>query len=288
MIREEDLKQAVDYSEGQKTAAYMVLGEIVNLLNEFTDNIRIIGGWVPSLLYPESDHIGSIDVDILLNQLQIKKAESYKTIKRLLEQNGYVRHPKKYFTFVKTVTVQGVSYDVDVDFLSGKYGGDGGNVSKHVDGIKALPATGGNFAFDFPPTEVKIEYTRSDGALDSGHVNVISIVPYLVMKSAALGRGKPKDAYDIYCTIDNYPGGVRALAEEFVPYIGKELVQRMCQKLDEKFASVDHVGPVDVVSFLGITDEGEWDRIKQDAYQKVHYLVSKMMLYTQKSSPSKI
>ncbi len=199
MIRDEDLKQAVDYSEGQKTAAYMVLGEIVNLLNEFVDNIRIIGGWVPSLLYPENDHIGSIDVDVLLNQLEIKKAESYKTIRRVLVQNGYEKHPEKYFTFVKTVMVQGVKYEVDVDFLSGKYGGDGGNVSKHIDGIKALPATGGNFAFEFPPTDIKIEYTRPDGALDSGHVNVVSIVPYLVMKAMALGRGKAKDAYDIYC-----------------------------------------------------------------------------------------
>ncbi len=278
MIKDEDLKQAVDYSEGQKTAAYMVLGEIVNLLNEFADNIRIIGGWVPALLYPDSDHIGSIDVDVLLNQLEIKKAESYMTIKRLLVQNGYVKHPEKYFTFVKTVVVQGVSYDVDVDFLSGKYGGDGGNVSKHIDGIKALPATGGNFAFEFPPTDVKIEYMRPDGALDSGHVNVISIVPYLVMKAMALGRGKPKDAYDIYCTIDNYPGGVKTLAAEFIPYIDKELVQKMKEKLQDKFASIDHAGPADIVSFLGTTDEDEIARVKQDAYQKVHFLVNKLEL----------
>jgi len=276
MIRDEDLKQAIDYSEGQKAAAYMILGEIVNLLDEFSDNLRIIGGWVPTLLYPNSGHIGSIDVDVLLNQLQIKKAESYRTIKRLLEQNGYKRHPEKYFTFVKAVMVQGISYEIDVDFLSGKYGGDGGNVSKHVDGIKTLPAIGGNFAFEFPPTDVLIEYTRSDGALDSGHVNVISVVPYLVMKAAALGRGKPKDAYDIYCTIDNYKGGVRALINEFEPYADKKLVQTMCQKLDEKFASIQHVGPVDVATFLGLTDGEEIERIKQDAYQKVHYLVSKL------------
>lgn len=276
LIKDEDLKQAVDYSEGQKTAAYMVLGEIVNLLNEFSDNIRIIGGWVPTLIYPERDHIGSIDVDVLLNQLEIKKAESYKTIKRLLVQNGYIKHPEKYFTFVKTVDVQGVSYDVDVDFLSGKYGGDGGNVSKHIDGIKALPATGGNFAFEFPPMDVKIEYVRADGALDSGHVNVISIVPYLVMKTMALGRGKPKDAYDIYCTIDYYPGGIKALAMEFIPYIDKELVQKMKEKLQEKFASINHSGPADIVSFLGIADEDEIARIKQDSYQKINYLVSSL------------
>ncbi len=276
MIKDRELKQAVDYSEGQKDAAYMILGEIVNLLNEFADNIRIIGGWVPSLLYPDSDHIGSIDVDVLLDQQQIKRTDSYKTIKRILTQNGYSRHPEQYFTFVKTVEIQGVSYTVDVDFLSGKYGGDGGAVSKHVDGIKALPATGGNFAFEFPPTDVKIEYIRSDGALDSGHVNVISVVPYLVMKAMALGRGKPKDAYDIYCTIDNFQGGVKALVDEFIPYRNKKLVEEMREKLDEKFASPEHAGPSDIVAFLDINDEEEKARIKQDAYQKVHFLVDKI------------
>ena len=71
----------------------------------------------------------------------------------------------KYFTFIKTVTIQGIDYDVDVDFLSGKYGGDGSNVSKHVNGIKTLPATGGNFAFEFPPEDVPITYRRSDGEM---------------------------------------------------------------------------------------------------------------------------
>ena len=278
MIKDRELKQAVDYSEGQKDAAYMILGEIVNLLNEFADNIRIIGGWVPSLLYPDSDHIGSIDVDVLLDQQQIKRTDSYKTIKRILIKNGYSRHPEQYFTFVKTVEIQDVSYTVDVDFLSGKYGGDGGAVSKHVDGIKALPATGGNFAFEFPPTDVKIEYIRFDGALDSGHVNVISVVPYLVMKTMALGRGKPKDAYDIYCTIDNYPGGVKTLSDEFIPYANKELVRKMKEKLDEKFASPEHAGPSDIVAFLDVNDEEEKERIKQDAYQKVHFLVGKIDL----------
>jgi len=276
MIKDENLKQVIDYSQGQKEAAYMVLGDIVNLLNAFSENIRIIGGWVPSLLYPEEEHIGSIDVDVLLNQLQIKKAESYKTIRRLLEQNGYHRHPEKYFTFVKTVSVRGVEYDVDVDFLSGKYGGDGGNVSKHVDGIKTLPATGGNFAFEFPPVDVCIEYKRFDGAFDFGHVNVISVIPYLVMKAAALGRGKPKDAYDIYCTINYYPGGVRALTEEFFLYREKALIHEMCKKLREKFASAEHAGPADIAAFLNIRDDEERLRIKQDAYKKVKYLTDKL------------
>lgn len=79
MINDEDLKKATDYSEGQRLAAYSVLGEIVNLLSEYSDNLRIIGGWVPSLLYPDQEHIGSIDVDVLLDQTKIKKLRVMRT-----------------------------------------------------------------------------------------------------------------------------------------------------------------------------------------------------------------
>ena len=48
---------------------------------------------------PHKGEIGSIDVDVLLNQLKIHKAESYENIKRILTRNGYRRHPEKYFTF---------------------------------------------------------------------------------------------------------------------------------------------------------------------------------------------
>ena len=50
----------------------------------------------------------------------------------------------------------------------------------------------------------------------------------------------------------------------------------MKEKLQEKFASIDHAGPADIVSFLGVTDEDEIARVKQDAYQKVNYLVGKL------------
>lgn len=276
MINDENLKTATDYSEGQKEAAYSVLGEIVNILNEYSDNLRIIGGWVPSLMYPNREHIGSIDVDVLLNQEKIQKTDGYTNIRRILLKNGYSKHPKKFFSFVKTVSIQGKNYDVDVDFLSGKYGGNGKNVSKHVDGIKTLPATAGNFAFEFPPNNVRIEYRRPDGALDFGSVNVISVVPYLVMKAAALGRGKPKDAYDIYCTVSCYPGGVRALVNEFLPFADKKLVQSMCRKLKEKFASENHSGAVDTAAFTGIDDEEEILRVRQDAYQKIKYLTDSL------------
>ena len=43
MIRDEDLRSSLDYSEGQKEAAHRVLVELVNLFNEYQDDIRIVG-----------------------------------------------------------------------------------------------------------------------------------------------------------------------------------------------------------------------------------------------------
>lgn len=278
MIDDKDLKSTADYSEGQKQAAYSILGEIVNILSPFAEDMRIVGGWVPSLLYQNKDHIGSIDVDVLLNQLSIEKKDGYATIQELLRSNGYTRHSnrKKYFTYVKPVEVDSIIYPVEIDLLSGMYGGKGGSVSKHIDGIKTLPATGGNFAFDFPAEDVTIQYRRPDGAEDMGHVKVVAVIPFLVMKTAAMGRGKPKDAYDIYFCLTNYEGGVRALAEAFEPYRETELVKEMRGKLAEKFASPDHAGPMDIVKFLDIQDGEETARVKQDAFQRVKYLVDKL------------
>nr|MCR5012438.1 hypothetical protein [Lachnospiraceae bacterium] len=217
MIHDEELRSSIDYSEGQKRAAHRVLVELVNLFDEYRDDIRIVGGWVPDLLFPKQDHVGSVDVDVLINHLTLKDS-GYQTMSKILLKNGYAEHPEKYFSFVKTVEIDGEKYDVDVDILAGLYGGTAPKKrSQHVQGIKALKATGGNFAFEFPPQQVKIEAERVDGAIDRAVINVVAVVPYIIMKTAAMGRGKAKDAYDIYFVIKHYAGGVEALAKEFGP-----------------------------------------------------------------------
>lgn len=43
MIKDEDLKGSIDYSEGQKEAAHRILVELVNIFKEYEDDIRIVG-----------------------------------------------------------------------------------------------------------------------------------------------------------------------------------------------------------------------------------------------------
>lgn len=276
MIHDEELRNSADYSEGQKRAAHRILVELVNLFNEYRDDTRIVGGWVPDLMFPEQDHVGSVDVDVLINHLTLKDS-GYQTMSKILMKNGYIEHPEKYFSFVKTVEIDGEKYDVDVDILAGIYGGTATKKrSQHVQGIKALKATGGNFAFEFPPQQVKIEAERVDGAIDSAVINVVAVVPYVIMKTAAMGRGKAKDAYDIYYVIKHYVGGVEALAKEFAAVRERPMVKEMKEKLSDKFASENHAGPKDVSDFMDLIDDEEIALIKRDAYEQVQALIKRI------------
>ena len=275
MIRDEELRSSADYSEGQTEAARRVLVEPVNLFDAYKDEIRVVGGWVPDLMFPNEGHIGSVDVDLLINHLTLKDT-GYQTMAKILLKNGYKEHPDKYFSFVKTIQIDGIDYDVDVDILAGMYGGTQNKKrSQHVQGIKALKATGGNLAFDFDAQNVRVEAKRPDGALDVAHVKVIAVVPYLVMKTAAMGRGKAKDAYDIYFLLKHYAGGVGAVSKLFENVKDTNIVSEMKVKLGEKFASIDHAGPKDVADFLEAEDE-EREQIIRDAYEQVQALLSQI------------
>lgn len=273
MIHDEDLKSSLDYTQGQKDAAHRILVELVNLFTEYQDDIRIVGGWVPDLLFPDEGHIGSIDVDLLINHLTLKDA-GYQTMAKILLRCGYHEHPEKYFSFIKTVKIDGIDYDVDVDILAGMYGGTQKKKrSQHVQGIKALKSTGGNFAFDFEPQTVHIEAPRPDGAIDTANVNVIASVPYLVMKTAALGRGKAKDAYDIYFLVKHYHGGVQGLVNEFTSCADSPIILDMLNKLEGKFASINHAGPVDIANFEDVADTEDDEFLRRDAYEQIQALI---------------
>ncbi len=276
MKRDEDLQSIVDYSEGQREAAHRVLIELVNIFSQYEDDLRIVGGWVPDLMFPEDGHIGSIDVDVLINHLTLQD-EGYQNMSRILQKNGYVDHPDKYFSFQKKIQIHNVTYDVDVDILAGMYGGTQMKKrSQHVQGVRALKATGGNFAFDFPGQKIKIEAPRPDGAIDVAHVNVVAVVPYLIMKTAALGRGKAKDAYDIYFLVKHYHGGIHDLALEFSTVRDKSIVKEMKSKLIEKFRTIEHAGPQDVADFMEIEDGEERQIILRDASERILALIKEI------------
>ncbi|HYL38373.1 MAG TPA: hypothetical protein VEV17_20820 [Bryobacteraceae bacterium] len=89
-------------------------------------------------------------------------------------------------------------------------------------------------------------------------------------------RLKEKDAWDICFTVTNYPGSLDALAEEFKPHLGNRLVQEGLQKIGEKFASPEHMGPRFVADFEDIQDQNLRAIRTRDAYERVDHLLRKL------------
>ena len=51
-------------------------------------------------MFPKEGHVGSVDVDIMINHLTLQD-EGYRNMSRILQKNGYKEHPEKSFFLCK-------------------------------------------------------------------------------------------------------------------------------------------------------------------------------------------
>jgi len=264
-----------DYAERELEACHRVLMEIVNLLIEFSDHIALVGGWVPYYIIPQDNqqHIGSLDVDICFD-LQWISSDTYETILNILQDNGYYQTtPLKPFQWWRDVKVDdGDIIHVEVDLLSAEYGGRGkSHENQNIQDVKARKARGSDLIFGDENRfqELVLDGRLPGGAKDSVRCKVAGVVPFIIMKGMAIGRGKPKDGYDIEYVIANYPGGTEALVTEFKKELKNQLVLEGLGKIRTKFESVEHVGPDYVATFLEIEDPESRTIRKRQAYETV-------------------
>ena len=265
----------IDYGERAVAASRSVLIELVHLLGAFRDDFVIVGGSVPPLLLPAAadKYAGTLDVDLALDPHWPE--ESYTTLRRLLLQHGYIEHAQQPFIFFRDVPqTEGSSIRVQIDFLSGEYGGTGkSHRTQTIQDIRARKARGCDLAFS-NNTYVIIEGTLPGGGRDQVSCKVAAIVPFLVMKGMALAdRMKEKDAWDIYFCILHYSAGLDSLIQDFTVSMTNRLVAEGMTNISEKFLSADHIGPVQIADFEGIIDPDERARIQRDAYERIDYLL---------------
>jgi len=297
------------YGEREVKACKSVLLELVHLLGEIKDEMVIIGGWVPTFLFPRPDepqakamfnpaifdpaifdtdepHIGSLDIDVALDFSKIPD-DTYQTILKAFLKRGYTQDKEQPFRFFRKVMVAGafqpdafqadafqLPISVEVDLMAGEYGGTGkGRRTQKVQDIRARKARGCDLAFDSSIT-VTLEGELPDGGKDKVSFKVAGFVPFLVMKGMAMfDRMKEKDAYDISYCVEHYPGGVKGLASEFMPHLKNKLVIEGLEKIRSKFATIDHIGPKWVADFREIVDKEDRDIIMRRAYEKISELL---------------
>jgi len=261
-----------DYGKKEVDACLSVLVELMTILGEFRDNIVLVGGWVPYFLMEKNrhEHVGSLDIDIALDFQKIS-VDTYKTILQILKSRGY-EEGKQPFIFYRTIpTENGRNISVEVDLLTGEYGGTGkSHRTQSIQDIRARKARGCDLVFKQNCLS-KISANMPDGALNEVTVKIATVIPFLVMKGMCIwDRYKEKDAYDIYFTILHYSGGINELAKIFQSFKSNKLVREGLGKIKARFKDINAPGPVWLINFEDINDEEEKERVKRDAYERVN------------------
>lgn len=261
-----------DYKEREVQICLSVLLELMTVLGEFRENVVIVGGSVPPLLFPEAKqkYPGTLDIDLALDFKSISD-ESYKTILKTLKEKGYYQkegdQPYKFYRNVEGVTVE-------IDLLAGEYGGTGkSRRHQEIRDVKARKARGCDLVFD-NFIKVELQGILPGGAQNKVVVKVPSAGPFLVSKGMAFWeRGKEKDAFDVYYCCRNYPGGIMKLVADIVSLTGNTLAREGLGKIKAKFENIDFIGPTFVADFLEISDPEERDRIKRESFELVNALM---------------
>lgn len=264
-----------DYKEEDVYICFSVLLELMTILGEFRDNIVIVGGNVPPLLFAETEekYPGTLDIDIALDFKNIDDS-TYNKLVDILGKRGYYQkeeeQPFKYYRDVSGVTVE-------IDLLAAEYGGTG-TTRRHQDvqNVKARKARGCDLVFD-DFVKVELSGTMPGGAKNKVTIKVASVGSFLVTKGMALWtRMKEKDSFDIYYCLHNYPGGISALVEKIKPMTKNKLAQEGLGKIRVKFETINSIGPKFVADFLEISNPEEIERIKREAFELVNRLMDKI------------
>jgi hypothetical protein len=245
---------ASDYADREVKAAFSVLIELGQLLKPFADGFVIVGGSVPWLLldHGRPPHLGTLDIDIGLDPDALDEGK-YATLVETLEKAGYRRDAEglKDFQLLRTVTIDdGDPIDVVVDLLAPKGRKIRGSKPQLVHGLRVQQVDGCGVAIKNSVSR-QIQGTMPDGRNNTVELPITTIAALLVMKGFALsGRDKMKDAYDIYYSVRNYPGGPAQLGKDCKALLKDEVAREGLRLLASKFQHRDDFGPQTVRRFL--------------------------------------
>lgn len=277
-----------DFEPALVDASKSVLLEIMTILGNYRKALILIGGWAPYFIIeafkPQGDefiHVGSLDVDILVNPKLVSDKE-YKSILKLIEERGYQQALDSQgnpipSAFVREMSIPGYpeKQKIEVDFLGPEYGGRGKTRRHQIiqSELFARKARGADFVFDHHFT-YRLKSALPSGAKNEVDIQVADVVSSLTTKGMAIGeRYREKDAYDIYAVVSHYKDGPKDVSEAVRPSIKNKLVKEGVEKIREKFKTKDSIGPSWAADFLTSGRRvfvEKRDRIITDAYMRVN------------------
>ena len=272
----EETQFASDYDDRTTEAVRSALIEIGQTLGSFEGRFAVIGGAVPWLLLAEAEmpHIGTQDIDLSLDAEALGDSEYVNLVEALFAQGYQQRAGLRRFQLVRTVPSRDAGPDIDVivDFLMPRDAQIEKNDPPIVAEFAVQRAHGAELALQYSKP-ILLEGEMPDGGKNSVRIAVASIPALLAMKGYAIdGRNKPKDAYDIYYCVRNFPGGLAALVEATTLLLTNETARQGYELIAAKFRELDDFGPTSVRHFVEGSDalaDRTADQWQQDAFGQV-------------------
>lgn len=272
----EKYNKAALYSNEVTLACEVTLGLLLEAFGSFKESLRLIGGLVPRYLAPaEPAHIGTTDVDIVLDVQVLLAGDDYSSLREQLKKAGFQRFEKdgKVSTWQWQLVVNGVP--VVVEFLvNSDNPSEKGLVPLDGEEISACRIPYAGMAKDWFVTHT-IRFERPDGAgISMETIRHADAAAFVALKALAMKyRHEPKDVADLVHVLRNYDGAPASIAEQYAARLTAgeyaEPLQLALATLDEKFCTDQHTagylkdGPGRYVQFYEITDEERTLELRQ-------------------------
>lgn len=209
-------EQAKAYDSEVTNACEIAYVKLMRAFAMYKDHLRLIGGLVPRYLTPNSPHVGTTDVDVVLNLDVLVVGAKYDSLKKQLKKSGFERAGTNSWQW----ECQAGNRRVVVEFL------------QHTDELKAkgpmvisvddeevsacqIPHAG--MVHDwYEEQEVRVEL--EDGTRIE-QIRYADIVAFVALKAIAFeNRGERKDAADLLHVLVHYQDP-DAIAEIFATRI---------------------------------------------------------------------
>jgi hypothetical protein len=257
-------------------------------LGPWKTSIYLIGGLVPRYLFARNvdegnvAHIGTTDVDIVLNLEVMADIEAYNRLEENLKKMGFERGRndegrEQNHRWLRKVE-NGVTVVIDL-LCEGSEGGKPFPLPKTAGRLSALKIPGVHLVFDdYIEVPIRAELLE-EGGITIETVRIAGLSSFLILKAIAFDdRNEEKDSYDIVYTLTRFEGGPGAAARTFSKKMGgapdedKKLFERAINILKNRFVDEKGIagyrkdGPTSYARFLSDPGNPEQDtRNKRDA-----------------------
>lgn len=263
-------KKAALYSEETTLACEVALGLLHEAFGSFKDSLRLIGGLVPRYLAPsEPAHVGTTDVDIVLDVQVLLAGEDYSSLRDQLKKAGFQRLVRdgKASSWQWQLNIKGV--DVVVEFLvSSDNPDEKGLVPLDGEEISACRIPYAGMAKDWFVART-LRFERPDGTgISTETIRYADAPAFVALKALAMKyRHEEKDVADLVHILRHFDGAPASIAELYAARlaVGEHEVplRQALETLEEKFCTDEHTegyrkdGPGRYVEFYEILGDEE-------------------------------